>query len=512
MIESHKSIAKARELYLNKGVLKRELLRDEIVYSWVRARLVNLDFDNSPTASIPENTDLNRSEIVDNLFLHDYGINPDNVHFKAIMILNLNGEIEKSWRSDPAERYFFNFSEDSIGTSGIGLAIKNNSKSLVFGHEHYHQYLVDTITVGIPTSNNTIAGFVFAVDNNYSETLRIIEKMPEKLEYSEEKEDKQIVFDPLQTELFEHDWPSCLIGESPEIMKARDRIEKLMDSQLIFISGPKGIGKESTANYIHSERAGGTGKFHAVYCDKIPLQRFKSEWLENSDEHFDTLKVYDIGTVYFENFDILPSKYQRKLLRILDSKLVNSKSVNPSNNKDIAFILSLTSLDDKNDAAKKLTQGLQSRLKLTEIVLPGLTHRKSDMCSILGHMIREELEEDHLFNIIEESNIFEEVIKLNLRFNLRDLDLIARDIVDRVSNNGTLTEQCVYEILSQFETVIDESLELKSLSQVERETIIRTLKALEYNMMRSASILGISRSTLYRKLEQHEIEIESVRN
>ncbi len=54
MITGQKNIEKARELYLKRGVLKRELLRDEVVYSWVRSRLVNVDALTPPNVSLPE--------------------------------------------------------------------------------------------------------------------------------------------------------------------------------------------------------------------------------------------------------------------------------------------------------------------------------------------------------------------------------------------------------------------------------------------------------------------------
>lgn len=512
MTSSNRNIMKARELYLNKGVLKRELLRDEIVYSWVRARLVNLDFNNAPVASVPEKTDLNRTTILESLFLRDYGIDPSMLNIKAILVLNSNGEIENAWRSNPAERFFFNFSEDSIGTSGIGLALKNMSKAFVAGHEHYHQYLVDTITIGIPTSENHVVGFIFDLADQSVDILALIDKMPEVFEFSDKKDDEVIAIDPPVAQPYEQTWPSCLVGESPAIVKARERVNKFMESQLIFISGPKGIGKESTATYIHQSRTEEASKFHAVYCDKIPLKRFESEWLENSDKLFKNLEVYEIGTVYFENFDALPNKYQRKLIRILDSKLVNSTAAKPSDYRDIAFIMSLTKTVDESIGSDKLTHGLQSRLKLAEIVLPGLTHRIEDVCSILGHMIKRDLESADLYAEVEKSDLFKEVVGFDFKFNLRDLDKIARGIVEYVSINGTLDNTCIEDILSAFDKAQNEEVVLRSLSEIEREAITNTLKALDFNMMRSASVLGISRSTLYRKLEQHQIEIESVRN
>lgn len=511
MSNSQRNIEKARELYLNRGVLKREFLRDEVVYSWVRARLVNIDPDKLPQASVPQQSNLDKSKIMDALYLHELGVDLNSDRVLSILLLDSNGTILNVWTKNPINRFYFNFHEDAFGTSGIGMALKSKCKSYAFGHEHYHKFLVETMTLGIPTSDNLTLGFIFTLGSDGSDDMHLISRLPDFVELdmtrlaigqtdSAPEPDNDII-----------EWPSCLIGSSDAIQKARERIAQFKDSQLIFISGPKGIGKESTANFLHKLRLGNKAKFHAVYCDKIPLQRFKMEWLEDSEKLRQRLEVYEIGTVYFENFDVLPVKYQRKMLRVLDSKLVNSTDENPWNNTDVSFVLSLTRSFDETIVGTRLTNALQSRLKLAEISLPGLTRRKEDICPILGHMITAEMESDDIHKIIEETNLYDVVAELNLSSNLRDLDHITQDIIERMSLNGTVTDACIDEIVSGFDVVKPGSEELKTLSDIEREAIVKTLKALEYNMVRTAQTLGISRSTLYRKLEFYNIEIDGVR-
>ena len=511
MTSSKRNIEKARELYLNRGVLKRELLRDEVVYSWVRSRLVNIDPDKPSQASVPLNTDLNHIKMVDSLYLQDFGLEMDSDKLKSILLVNNDGEILNVWSKNPSHRYYFNFTEDSIGTSGIGLAIKNKTKSYAIGHEHYHQYLVETITIGIPTSDNMTLGFILSLDSSIENDLQLISRLPEHLDMCVLDTVITESAETLQTYEDQLNWPACLIGESDAMRAARDRIYQFKDSQLIFISGPKGIGKESTATFLHHLRSSGLTKFHAVYCDKIPLQRFKSEWLDDSEKIREKLDVYDIGTVYFENFDVLPGKYQRKLLRILDSKLVNTSDENDWYNSDTAFVLSLTRSVDETRVGTRLTNALQSRLSLAEISLPGLTKRKEDICPILGHMITAEISAKDIVEEIEKTELYDVVKELNLQANLRDLDHISQEVVDRVSLNGTLTSKCIAEIASAYSIINENESVLKSLSEIEKEAIENTLKALNFNMVRTASTLGISRSTLYRKLEQHQISTEGVR-
>ncbi len=512
MITGQKNIEKARELYLKRGVLKRELLRDEVVYSWVRSRLVNVDALTPPNVSLPEKSDLSYRKIMDALFLHDFGLEVSESKIKSIILMDMNGEIHNVWTLSPKNRYYFNFTEDSLGTSGIGLCLKHKKKSFTCGYEHYHSYLIDSLSIGIPTSDGLVIGLICEMDSDFEKDLQLISRLPESIENIEsiiasvEANEDQVV-----NEIEMEYWPACLIGDSEEIKKARDRVQQFKDSKLIFISGPKGIGKESTANHLHEIRLGKDMNFHAIYCDKIPLQKFKTEWLEDSDKIRRNLELYDIGTVYFENFNALPDKYQRRFLRILDSKLVNSNAENGWNNLNTAFIISTTKGLKSAKQTGELTRGLQSRVKLAEICLPGLTRRKQDICTILGHMITCEIQDSNLLHEIEKTDIFDRVSQLGLEYNLRDLDYICQKIVDRVFLYGTLTESCIDEILQPYSIQGDEQSQLKSLSEIEKEAIVRTLEALNYNMVQTSLSLGISRSTLYRKIEHYNISFEAVR-
>jgi len=512
MSNMQRNIEKARALYLTKGVLKRDLLRDEIVYSWVRSRLVNLDSTKLPTACVPEKSNLRMDKLWSHFSLHELGVNFDESQILSILHVSHDGNIKNEWSKSPVNRYYFNFLEDCIGTSGIGLTIKNGRKSKVAGYEHYHQYLVNTITMGIPSSDNTVIGIVFELKNDHDNYEKLYSRLPDFIDM--EVVEKQTDIDE-NTSLSGEDklieWPTCLFGDSQLIKHARDRTMQFKDSQLLFISGPKGIGKESTANFIHKLSKGEKSIFHAVYCDKLPIQRFCSEWLEDSDQLRRKIELYDIGTVYFENFDVLPLKYQRKFLRILDSKLVNSNDGSDWYKSDVTFILSLTNDAGEVMVGRRLTKGLQSRLKLAEISLPGLTDRREDICPIFGHLIiaNGHLDYDKFASL--NSRLNERIEQLDFESNLRDLDHIAFELGEKLSGNETVTDKELDEILQPYSNVSLNEVKLKALSEIECEAIIKTLNALNFNMVQTAAILGISRSTLYRKIEHYHITIDAVR-
>ncbi len=508
---SQKNIEKARELYLTKGILKRELLRDEVVYSWVRSRLINLDSSKIPEAFIPLENSISYDDIIQKLALNELGIEVNQLDILSILHVSEGGKILNAWSKTPLSRHYFNFLEDSIGTSGLGLAARNQSKSIVIGYEHYHDFMLSRVSIGIPSSDNSIVGIILEFNKEPEIFHKLNSRLPEAIDFdlSSTTRPVQVVDTSLSDDKLK--WPACLVGESILIKMARDRTLQFKDSQLLFISGPRGVGKESTAQFIHNMSKGEQEAFYAVYCDKVPLVKFYSEWLENSDTTEEILELYESGTVYLENFNALPQKFQRKFMRILDSKLVNSTAENSSNNKGVSFIMSLTSEDDDNKVIKGLTRGLQSRLKLAEISLPGLSARKEDVCPIFGHMIRANglsINDDVDFTNEEYTDL---MTSLKLECNLRDLDKIVYEIGEQVSENNALSYTLVEEVVQPFVNDLTESSQLRSLADLEKEAIETTLNALNYNMVRTANILGISRSTLYRKIEHYNITIDVVR-
>ncbi len=516
MGEYVKNIKKARMLYLEKGVLKRELLRDEIVYSWVRSRLINIDYTRPPYPSVPEMIRGNVSDIIRLLKLNDYGLDQIGQALESFFIVDSKGNLEKAWTNLPINRFYFNFSEDSFGTSGIALAIKNAKKSYTVSYEHYHDMLTEKVSIGVPTSDGKIAGFIFDYQKLSTEIDFLMSRLPEQLS-SLTFNTNDISIDESESDSLELDFkasvhtPACLQGNSSEISNVRMRIEKLINSPLIFITGQKGIGKESTAHYIHRLRTRNNEKFYSVYCDKVPFKRFESEWLKNSEKVSDNLKLYNIGTVYFENFSALPRKYQRKLLRMIDSKLVNSKAEDVDISRDIRFVISYESLGVEALTSSGLTPSLQSRVKLSEINLPNIESRTQDICPIIRHLIIEKTVGQSLEVDIQDENIIRGLDGIKLPGNLRDLDIITDGIIETCSISDQKIELNLMDYLQAYLEKEETASSLKTLDLIEEEAIRNTLEALNYNMVQSAKVLGISRSTLYRKIEQYDIDLNGVR-
>ncbi len=512
-----KNIKKARSLYLEKGILKRELLRDDIVYSWVRSRLVNLSSNRPPAPSVPKQMTMTASQLMDRLMLEDYGLESVEASMEAYMIIDPSGNQLYAWTKDPTKRYYFNFNEDTFGTSGISLALKENVKSYAVGYEHYHDLLTEKITIGIPTSDGNTLGLILDSRLFTNDIELLISRLPEQIRADIDNEQQSTHENPTAETNKEivsagsKEFPACLQGCSDALELTRQRIGKLLNSPLIFIKGAKGIGKETTAHFIHQSRSNDTRLFHSVYCDKIPFKKFEADWLENSEKVVESLELYNIGTVYFENFNALPSAYQGKLLRIIDSKLVNTNTEDDCSSRDMRFIISIETAKKETGLETELTGSLQYRAMLSEISLPDLNSRLEDVCPIIRHMVSDKtgLASENIF--IEDEALINGTIGLSFPSNLRDLDFITHEIAEQEVSPDKMLKVKIRPYIQAYMEEASEMKCIKTLEEVEAETITYTLRALDFNMVQCSKALGISRSTLYRKIEYYNINIEGVR-
>jgi DNA-binding NtrC family response regulator len=196
---------------------------------------------------------------------------------------------------------------------------------------------------------------------------------------------------------------------------------------------------------------------------------------------------------------------------MIDSKLVNTNAENTDMTTGLRIIISYENSNSSPLQESGLTPSLQSRLRLSEINLPDLNSRIEDVCPIIRHMIIEKTDGQCLEVNIKDENIIEEMHGILLPRNLRDLDIITHGIVETCPISDHKMEVELMAYLNEFVVENDSEYTLKSLERIEEEAVRNTLKALNYNMVQSAKILGISRSTLYRKIEHYGIELSGVR-
>lgn len=287
----------------------------------------------------------------------------------------------------------------------------------------------------------------------------------------------------------------------------------------VLITGESGTGKELFAKGIHQE-SGREGAFISVNCSAIPHGLFESEFFGYEDGAFTGatkrgkagyFKLTDKGTLFLDEVGELPLDLQAKLLRVLDEQKINPLGSEIMIPVDVRIIAAtnrnMKDLVEKNE----FRHDLYYRLNVVEIDLPSLRERKDDIVILFHHF----LEEYSNKNNIEIKKIHHEIYPYlkralwkgnirELRNTVEYLVVLSKDgIIKPEALPDYLREQSEVELLD--DTSNNQNLECQ-MDLYEKSLIERALETNNYNKSKTAKYLEIPRSTLYYKLEKHQLD------
>ncbi|NJK88791.1 MAG: sigma-54-dependent Fis family transcriptional regulator [Myxococcales bacterium] len=309
-----------------------------------------------------------------------------------------------------------------------------------------------------------------------------------------------------------------ILGESPKIVEVKNLVRRVALADItVLVTGESGTGKELVARSIHDQSGRSRGPFIAINCAAVPAQLLESElfghvrgaFTDAKNERNGLFLEAQGGTLFLDEIGDMPLDMQAKLLRALQDGRVRPVGGNDEKPFD-ARILTATNKDLENEIDEgRFREDLYYRINVVNISLPPLRARGNDVLLLAQHFVERSavrLQRDvrgfskpvaHRFlrydwpgNIRELSNCIERAVALT-RFSEITVDDLPERLRDyRVARN-----------------VLDAVPELVSLEEVERFHIERVLKAVEGNKSRAATILGVDRRTLYRKVERYGIQV-----
>jgi DNA-binding NtrC family response regulator len=303
----------------------------------------------------------------------------------------------------------------------------------------------------------------------------------------------------------------CIIGEHARMHELYEQIDKIAPlATPVLIVGETGTGKELVAESIH-RASGRVGEFVAVNCGSLSRELAGSELFGHEKgsftgavrRHPGFFKRADSGTLFLDELTEMPIELQPHFLRVLESGKVLPVGSERETTVD-ARIVAATNRDPEQAIADKvLRQDLYYRLSVFPLLVPPLRERRSDIPLIATHFLAQ-LQKGQPTREFSSASL-RRLLDYQWPGNVRELKhVVQRGFI--MSDAGAAEIELPDRFDSPFGTQnAKRGLEAgRSISDVERELIERTLSHFDGDKKAAAETLGISLNTLYNRLNSYQ--------
>ncbi len=317
----------------------------------------------------------------------------------------------------------------------------------------------------------------------------------------------------------------AMIGRSGEMEKLYRILSKVAQtSHPVLILGESGTGKELVARTIHAYGPNGQKPFLPVDCGSLVPTLIESELFgyvkgafTGANRSKDGLLVSaEGGTVFLDEIGELSLDLQAKLLRALQEKEV--RPVGATHRVAIkARIVAATNRDLASMVEKgTFRKDLFYRLNVVNLRLPSLRDRREDIPLLAAHFL-ERISRERGVKFILSDEALRTMMRHDWPGNVRELENAIERACTMSSGPvlrlGDLPTQLQQQGLTAYRAaaasgeaeVADKSQQVKSLADLERDAILAAIRTLKGDKLQAAKLLGIGKTTLYRKLKEYGI-------
>lgn len=309
-----------------------------------------------------------------------------------------------------------------------------------------------------------------------------------------------------------------VVAESAAMRRILQIIERISEQDIpVLITGETGVGKEVIARAIHDTSARAKGPFLPINCCTLPEDLLDSELFGHTRGAFTgatsnkmgLFREADGGTLFLDEIGDIGARLQVKLLRVLQEGEVRPVGGGAPIKVDVRVVAATNTHMEAAVAAGKFRSDLLFRLNVLPITIPPLRERREDIAPLVEHFLQRLRSKTHNpeLNITVEAR--RKLIMYDWPGNVRQLEnIIERSFALYPGPRLSAEEIAIDMPLSHAQSAtagiasgLEDSTQL-TLEAMEIRHIQRVLAACDNNQVAAARVLGISRSTLRRKLEQ----------
>jgi len=322
----------------------------------------------------------------------------------------------------------------------------------------------------------------------------------------------------LRTEVQARDRLHNIIGQSEAMQKVFETVAQVSDLFAnVLITGESGTGKELIARAIHFNSSRATGPFVAVNCAAIPETLLESElfgyvrgaFTDAKKDRRGLFQEATGGILFLDEISEIPLNLQAKLLRALEDKEIRPLGANQAEKVDTRVLSASNRILDDMVRQGTFRPDLYYRLNVIRIELPPLRERSEDIALLVDHFIRKF--SDGAGRKV--TGIQEEALTALKNYswpgNIRELE----HTIERAVLLGRGSTVSIDDLPPQLAACGESAVVLGAalakqltLRDLEREYIGKVLQTTQGNKTEAARILGVDRTTLYRKLEEYKLK------
>ena len=313
-----------------------------------------------------------------------------------------------------------------------------------------------------------------------------------------------------------------ILGDSVEVKEAI-RLSKLVaDTEAtILLTGESGTGKELFAQSIHNDSHRKSDSFVFINCGAIPRDLVASELFGYVEGAFTgarkggqpgKFELADGGTLFLDEIGDMPLDTQANLLRVLETKEVVRVGGHDVLPVDVRVIAAT-----HKDLAQEVRMGnfrqdLFFRLNVMPIHTPALRERRGDIPILIDYFYNQFRKGLGIAGVDIAEGFYTAMTSYDWPGNVRELQNIMQLCVSLTEEGGILTSSALPEYM--ITNVRDETGSssstlsvVKTLAELEKEAIQSAIVYSKGNLVQAAKVLGIGRTTLYRKIEKYGLTV-----
>lgn len=307
-----------------------------------------------------------------------------------------------------------------------------------------------------------------------------------------------------------------IIGKSPAIMRVLDLVRRVAPTNTtVLITGESGTGKELVARMIHQYSPRKNAPFVAINCGAIPENLIESELFGHVKGAFTgatrdkdgLFKVANGGTLFLDEVCTIPLNLQVRLLRAIEEKEFLPVGGTRPVRVDVRILAASNRDLEKEVEEGRFREDLFYRLNVVNIEIPPLRERKEDIPLLVEHFV--ERHNRTLGKRVKgvDPETMSVLVNYEWKGNVRELEnVIERAMI--LCDEDVIRVHHLPPNLAQFAGQAVRSDRLKdAVREFERQHIYRVLERVGFDKLYAAKILGLSQSSLYRKLAELDIRV-----